>query len=44
MDEDATGDFFLMCPFCKYPHFRHFENGSTTHCDITKAKGDIVEK
>lgn len=36
LDENITGDFFLICPVCKHKHYRYFVRGEAVHCSITK--------
>lgn len=40
---NEAGDFFLVCPECKWPHYRRFENGVAVHTDLTKRTGEPIE-
>lgn len=42
VDPELTGDYFLVCPTCKWQHYRYFYNGTAIHCDITRRKKDPV--
>ena len=39
-----TGDFFLVCPYCEYEHYRFFKDGIATHCDIDKRTSDKITR
>jgi hypothetical protein len=38
--EKECGDFFLVCPTCKYKHYRRFENGVAVHCNLSERTTD----
>lgn len=38
--ERFTGDVFLVCPVCKWKHYRHFAMGEAVHCDIGRRHDD----
>jgi hypothetical protein len=38
-----TGDFFLVCPYCSWPHYRFFKDGLAMHCDIKQRLEDPIE-
>lgn len=42
LHEHESGDFFLVCPYCEWKHYRRFENGDAVHCEFTKRTGDPV--
>jgi hypothetical protein len=42
LHEDETGDFFLECPECKWPHYRRFEGGQAVHTELKLARSKPV--
>ncbi len=43
LHEKETGDFFLLCPKCNWPHYRYFENGIAIHCELKDRKSKPIE-
>ncbi len=41
--EKETGDFFLVCPWCEFLHYRRIENGIAVHCELSKRKSEPIE-
>ncbi len=39
----GTADVFLICPGCKWKHYRRFEGGIAVHCDIAKRDAEPIE-
>jgi hypothetical protein len=40
--ELETGDFFLVCPNCKWKHYRFFKNGVAIHCELKERLGEPI--
>ena len=40
LDPNVSGDYLLVCPSCKWQHYRHFYQGVAIHCDIEKRYAD----
>lgn len=40
---DETGDFFLVCPYCNWKHYRRIENGVAVHADFSKRVKEPID-